>query len=154
MPARSNSIQQHKCAPLALAQSHTRVRSPQITYLSHQQRGASMVSDSRENAAYYRIAEHYRFVLGTLFDCFEYPRVIILEVAQPPRPSHPCRAVIALARALGRPPRSARARLPVGRRTCPRSEAGSCLLRRGLASPVCGGMMTRCLRPACQGASQ
>ena len=53
----------------------------QITYLSHQQRGAPMVADSRERTAYYRIADHYRFVLRTLFDCFRYPRVIILEVA-------------------------------------------------------------------------
>jgi hypothetical protein len=76
-------------APRVRTRSSTaRAREPQITYLSHQQRGASMVSDSRENAAYYRIAEHYRFVLRTLFDCFEYPRVIILEVGRP-RPPHP-----------------------------------------------------------------
>ena len=52
----------------------------QVTYLSHQQRARPMVADSSERAAYYRIAEHYRFVLRTLFDCFRYPRVIILEV--------------------------------------------------------------------------
>ena len=52
----------------------------QITYLSHQQRMRPMVADSSERTAYYRIAEHYRFVLRTLFDCFRYPRVIILEV--------------------------------------------------------------------------
>lgn len=34
----------------------------------------------KENLAYYRIANHYKFVLKTLFDCFGYPRVIILEV--------------------------------------------------------------------------
>lgn len=51
----------------------------QITYLSHQQRTRPMVADSSERTAYYRIAEHYRFVLRTLFDCFRYPRVIILE---------------------------------------------------------------------------
>ena len=52
----------------------------QITYLSHQQRAVPMVADSREKTAYYRIAEHYRFVLSTLFECLRYPRVIILEV--------------------------------------------------------------------------
>ena len=52
----------------------------QVTYLSHQQRARPMVADSSKRAAYYRIAEHYRFVLHTLFDCFRYPRVIILEV--------------------------------------------------------------------------
>ena len=48
--------------------------------MSHQQHAALMVADSRERTAYYRIADHYRFVLRTLFDCFRYPRVIILEV--------------------------------------------------------------------------
>ncbi len=52
----------------------------QITYLSHQQRAVPMVADSREKTAYYRIADHYRFVLSTLFECLRYPRVIILEV--------------------------------------------------------------------------
>lgn len=52
----------------------------QITYLSHQQRAVPMVADSREKPAYYRIADHYRFVLSTLFECLRYPRVIVLEV--------------------------------------------------------------------------
>ena len=38
-----------------------------------------MVADSREKTAYSHIAEHYRFVLSTLFECLRYPRVIILE---------------------------------------------------------------------------
>lgn len=32
-----------------------------------------------ENVAYYRIANHYKFLLRTFFDCFEYPKLIILE---------------------------------------------------------------------------
>ncbi len=39
-----------------------------------------MVRQSQEKIEYYRIAAHYRFILRTMFDCFQYPRVIILEV--------------------------------------------------------------------------
>lgn len=36
-------------------------------------------SPEKESVAYYRIANHYKFLLRTLFDCFGYPRVIIVE---------------------------------------------------------------------------
>ena len=33
-----------------------------------------------ENLAYYRIANHYKFILRTFFECFGYSKLIILEV--------------------------------------------------------------------------
>lgn len=33
-----------------------------------------------EKIEYYRIANHYRYIFKTFFDCFLYPRLIILEV--------------------------------------------------------------------------
>jgi hypothetical protein len=33
--------------------------------------------------AYYRIANHYKFIMKTFFDCFQYPKLIILEVRNP-----------------------------------------------------------------------
>ena len=33
-----------------------------------------------EKVVYYRIANHYRFILRTFFDCFAFQRLIILEV--------------------------------------------------------------------------
>lgn len=52
----------------------------QISYLHHVERVAPVVRQSQEKIEYYRIAAHYRFILRTMFDCFQYPRVIILEV--------------------------------------------------------------------------
>ncbi|CAL8465720.1 g5256 [Coccomyxa elongata] len=51
----------------------------QISYLHHVERVAPVVRQSQEKIEYYRIAAHYRFVLRTMFDCFQYSRVIILE---------------------------------------------------------------------------
>ena len=34
----------------------------------------------KENLAYYRIANHYKFIMQTFFDCLRVPRLIILEV--------------------------------------------------------------------------
>lgn len=33
-----------------------------------------------ENLAYYRIANHYKYILQTMFDCLQYKKAIILEV--------------------------------------------------------------------------
>jgi hypothetical protein len=34
----------------------------------------------KENLAYYRISNHYKFILGVMFDCLQYKKAIILEV--------------------------------------------------------------------------
>ena len=52
----------------------------QISYLHHLERVAPVVRQSHEKIEYYRIAAHYRFIMRTMFDCFKYPRLIILEV--------------------------------------------------------------------------
>ena len=43
-----------------------------------------------EKIEYYRIANHYRYIFRTFFDCFLYPRLIILEVR--PSPMHLAKA--------------------------------------------------------------
>ena len=53
----------------------------QVSYLHHRELVAPVVRRSIEKIAYYRIAAHYRFILGTFFDCFKYPRLIILEAS-------------------------------------------------------------------------
>ena len=60
----------------------------QIGYLHHKELVAPVVRRKIEKIAYYRIAAHYRFILRTFFDCFKYPRLIILE-ARPQRPVLP-----------------------------------------------------------------
>ena len=54
----------------------------QISYLHHLERVAPVVRQRQEKIEYYRIAAHYRFILRTMFDCFRYPRLIILEVSK------------------------------------------------------------------------
>ena len=56
----------------------------QISYLHHKELVAPIVRRKIEKIAYYRIAAHYRFILRTFFDCFKYPRLIILEVLTSP----------------------------------------------------------------------
>ena len=51
----------------------------QVSYLHHRELAAPVPRRSNEKVAYYRIAAHYRFILKTFFDCFKYPRLIILE---------------------------------------------------------------------------
>lgn len=51
----------------------------QISYLHHLERVKPEVKRPNEKIAYYRIAAHYKFILKTFFDCFSYPRLIILE---------------------------------------------------------------------------
>ena len=54
---------------------------PRVRYLSHYELEAPIPRQRRENIAYYRISNHYKFIMRTFFDCFEYPRLIILEVS-------------------------------------------------------------------------
>jgi len=51
----------------------------QISYLHHLERMKPEVKRPNEKIAYYRIAAHYKFILKTIFDCFRYPRLILLE---------------------------------------------------------------------------
>ena len=36
-----------------------------------------------EPVAYYRIASHYGYIMQQMFDCWQYPKVILLEVCLP-----------------------------------------------------------------------
>ena len=51
-----------------------------IRYMHHVELEAPTTLNKKENRAYYRIANHYKFIMQTFFDCFKYPRLIILEV--------------------------------------------------------------------------
>ncbi|KAK9812907.1 hypothetical protein WJX72_005613 [[Myrmecia] bisecta] len=52
---------------------------PLIRYLNHIEDAEPVKRGKKENVAYYRIANHYKFFMKTFFDCFEYPKLIILE---------------------------------------------------------------------------
>ena len=53
-----------------------------ISYLHHREdKPPEPLTSKRENLAYYRIANHYKFLMQTFFDCFGYSRLIILEVS-------------------------------------------------------------------------
>ena len=56
---------------------------PRVRYLSHYELAAPIPRQRKENIAYYRIANHYKFIFQTFFDCFNFPRIIILEVVGP-----------------------------------------------------------------------
>ena len=59
-----------------LQHAHAKV----LHYLQHIEAQPPHLSDpSNENIAYYRIANHYKFIFKTFFECFQYPRLIILE---------------------------------------------------------------------------
>jgi hypothetical protein len=53
----------------------------QVSYLHHRELVKPVLKRSNEKIAYYRIAAHYRFILRTFFDCFKFPRLIILEAS-------------------------------------------------------------------------
>ncbi|KAI3434434.1 hypothetical protein D9Q98_002511 [Chlorella vulgaris] len=50
-----------------------------ISFLQHREDVEPVVPDRKEKVVYYRIANHYKFILHTMFDCFGYDRLIILE---------------------------------------------------------------------------
>ncbi|GAB4813763.1 hypothetical protein N2152v2_000809 [Parachlorella kessleri] len=50
-----------------------------IKYLQHVEREAPKPDNENEKLAYYRIANHYKFIFQTFFNCFGYERLIILE---------------------------------------------------------------------------
>ena len=55
----------------------------QVSYLHHREliKPVTKTSNAWDKLAYYRIANHYKYIFKTFFDCFEYPHVIILEVS-------------------------------------------------------------------------
>ena len=52
-----------------------------VHYLHHMELVPPTPKSRKESLAYYRIANHYKFILQTFFDCFHFPRLIILEVS-------------------------------------------------------------------------
>ncbi|GBG85998.1 hypothetical protein CBR_g40811 [Chara braunii] len=52
---------------------------PRFSYIQHIEERPPAMKSPTEMIAYYRIAEHYKFALGHLFDVKGYPRVIMLE---------------------------------------------------------------------------
>ena len=70
----------------------------QVSYLHHRElvKPVTKTSNAWDKLAYYRIANHYKFIFRTFFDCFEYPHVIILEVSHLPAVrDHGCRTPVA-----------------------------------------------------------
>ncbi|KAL4439675.1 hypothetical protein ABPG75_002676 [Micractinium tetrahymenae] len=50
-----------------------------LSYLQHYEEREPVTERKKEPVVYYRIANHYKFILKTMFDCFGFQRVIILE---------------------------------------------------------------------------
>ena len=50
-------------------------------YLQHIELVEPIKRNRREPLVYYRIANHYQFILRQLFDCFQYPNVLVVEVS-------------------------------------------------------------------------
>jgi alpha-1,3-mannosyl-glycoprotein beta-1,2-N-acetylglucosaminyltransferase len=50
-----------------------------VSYMQHLEVEPPALEDKKEKPVYYRIANHYKFILRTFFDCFGYERLIILE---------------------------------------------------------------------------
>lgn len=53
---------------------------PVIVHMQHIQADNFPTRKKSEPVAYYRIASHYKFVMRQMFDCWQYPKLIILEV--------------------------------------------------------------------------
>ena len=51
-----------------------------VRYLHHMELQPPKTKSRKESLAYYRIANHYKFIMQTFLDCFRFPRLIILEV--------------------------------------------------------------------------
>ena len=52
-------------------------------YLQHIELVEPIKRNLRESLVYYRIANHYQFIFRQLFDCFQYPNVLVVEVSWP-----------------------------------------------------------------------
>lgn len=54
---------------------------PTIVHMQHIETDDFPTKKKSEPVAYYRIASHYKFVMRQMFDCWQYPKLIILEVS-------------------------------------------------------------------------
>ena len=69
-----------QCLQLTEAALHS-LASKGVSYLHHKELKPPVPLNRKENLAYYRIANHYKFIMQTFFDCLRVPRLIILEVS-------------------------------------------------------------------------
>ena len=53
---------------------------PHVSHMQHIEADNFPTRKVSEPVAYYRIASHYKFVMQQMFDCWGYPKLIILEV--------------------------------------------------------------------------
>ena len=51
-----------------------------VTYMHHHELQPPVPERPKENLAYYRISNHYKFIFHTFFDCLKYDKLIIVEV--------------------------------------------------------------------------
>lgn len=51
-----------------------------VVHMQHVMADTFPTRKKTEPAAYYRIASHYKFVMRQIFDCWQYPKLIVLEV--------------------------------------------------------------------------
>ncbi|KAL3158246.1 hypothetical protein ABBQ38_010498 [Trebouxia sp. C0009 RCD-2024] len=58
-----------------LARSHA----PSIFHMQHVRTDNFPTRKKSEPVAYYRIASHYKYIMQQMFDCWQYPKVILLE---------------------------------------------------------------------------
>ena len=55
-----------------------------INYMHHKEdKPPEPMTTKKENLAYYRISNHYKFLMRTFFECFGYNKLIILEASHP-----------------------------------------------------------------------
>ena len=54
---------------------------PHVLHMQHVQADSFPTRAASEPIAYYRISDHYKFVMQQIFDCWQYPKLIILEVS-------------------------------------------------------------------------
>ncbi len=53
---------------------------PSVVHMQHIEADTFPTRKKTEPIAYYRIASHYKFVMRQIFDCWQYPKLIVLEV--------------------------------------------------------------------------
>ena len=53
---------------------------PHVMHIQHIEADNFPTRKPGEPIAYYRIASHYKFVMRQIFDCWQYPKLVILEV--------------------------------------------------------------------------
>lgn len=52
---------------------------PHVVHMQHVQADSFPSRAAPEPIAYYRISDHYKYVMQQIFDCWQYPKLIILE---------------------------------------------------------------------------